>query len=458
MPGNAQTSLINRLLTVAVLALLVLAGSGCDYLSFYTRKAHWRKVFENQPRMSVLKRMAPEDSLLLDGPIMPRQPRQEPLLLVAVSNQYKRNEIVAVRTLRVPVDSYTVFLPKGDYDLFIFADLDRNGSFERDELIGRTPEAAPVAVAAERSRDGSIVDGPPITVDFDQPRKVDFRVRVKVRATSYVYASLEDEFFDPKFGNTGLYNPAALMAHTQGLLFGLEDFDEEKTMVLFVHGISGTPRDWKHIVDGLDRGRFQPFFFYYPSGLPLDKLGSMLAQVIDSLDKNAKNGQHRIVLAAHSLGGLVSLSAMEKLSAEGLPPSLKMYVSFSTPYGGDDAALTWIDRMPAVVPVWRDAAAGSEFLKKLVSQPYPKEIPFYLFFTYNDPSTFKLGESSDGVVVLRSQLEPHVQTMASKVFGFNETHHTLLASEAARDTFFGLLDTVAPPRNGEKRRGDGETK
>jgi hypothetical protein len=113
--------------------------------------------------------------------------------------------------------------------------------------------------------------------------------------------------------------------------------------------------------------------------------------------------------------------------------------------------------MPAVVPVWRDVATGSEFLKRLVRQPYPNALPFYLFFTYSDPSTFKLGESSDGVVALRSQLEPHVQAMASKVFGFNESHATLLANKEVRDTLFRLLDTVAPPRNGESGRGEGKT-
>ncbi len=433
-----------RIITYLLLASLVFAVCGCDYISFYTRKQHWGMVFESQPSMKVLKRLAPEDSLLLDGRIVRLQERQEPLLLVAVCNQYKRNEIVAMRPLRFPADAYSVFLPKGEYGLFVYADLDRNGWFERDELVGRTPEESPLIVLPERSRDGSVVEGPPIAVDFEHPQKTGFRVRVKVRASSYLYASLDDDFFDPRFGTAGLYNPAALMAHTQGFLFGLEDFNEEKTIVLFVHGVSGTPRDWKFIVDGLDRSRFQPFFFYYPSGFPLDKLGSVLAQVIESLDKNSKTGRQRIVLAAHSLGGLVALSAIQKLSTEGLSPSLKMYISFSTPYGGDDSALTWVDRMPVVVPVWRDMATGSDFLRKLWEQPFPGTLPFYLFFTYNDPSTFKLGESSDGVVVLRSQLEPHVQAAATKVFGFNESHATLLASEEARRTFFRLLDTVAP--------------
>ena len=274
--------------------------------------------------------------------------------------------------------------------------------------------------------------------------------RVKVRDTSYVYPSLDDEFFDPKHGSAGLYNPAALMAHTQGFLFGLEDFNEQKTTVLFVHGIAGTPRDWKYFADGLDRSRFQPFFFYYPTGLPLDKLGSVLAQMIDSLDKNVRNGGSRIVIVAHSLGGLVALSALQKLHEDGLPPSLKMFLSLSTPYGGDDEALAWLDRMPVVVPVWRDVATNSDFLRQLVRKPFPAGLPFHLFFTFKDPSTFKMGESSDGVVALRSQLEPRVQDMATRLHGFNETHGGLLSSKEGRDVFLRLLEAAAPPARTER--------
>lgn len=438
--------------TLIPLAIILLVTSGCDYLSFYTRKQHWGKIYESQPSMKVLKRLAPEDSLLLDGPVVHAQPRQEPLLFMAVCDQYRKNEIVGRRTLQAPIEGYSVLLPPCGYDLYIFADLDQNGYFERDELVGRSPSDTQVIVAPERSRDGAVVEGPAIPVDYVHPAKVDFRVRVKVRKTTDIFASLDDDFFDPRYGSAGLYNPAALMAHTQGFLFGLEDNGDAKTAVLFVHGNSGTPRDWKFFVEGLDRTRFQPFFFYYPTGLPLDKLGSVLAQMIESFERNGKSEQRPIILAAQSLGGLVAMSALQKLSAEGNGSSLKLFVTFSTPYGGDNEALSWLESMPAVVPSWRDVATGSEFLKNLTQQPLPANVPFHLFFTYRDPSTFRLGESSDGVVPLRSQLEPCVQAMATKVLGFNETHVDILNSEAARSAFFLLLNSAAPPPGGGEGR------
>ena len=435
---------LKRPIIITFLAFCILTIFGCSYGTYYMRRAHWRQNFEFMPSVSALNQVAPENSLVLAGHIIRLQNRQDPLLLVAVSNKYRENEKVAlVQIQKSSLDAYMVFLPQGDYELFVFSDLDKNGDFEWNELIGR----AKTTVGPEHSKNGVVEECPPITVDFDHPEKVDFRLSETVRQTSYVYKSLDDEFFDPKYGNTGLYNPSELIARTQGFFFGLEDYNEEKAMVLFVHGISGTPRDWKYITDGLDRSRFQPFFFYYPSGLPLDKLGTLLAQLIETIDKTSKNGGPRIVLAAHSMGGLVALSAINKLAEDAFPSSLKLYCSFSTPYGGDESAKKWIDNAPVVVPSWRDIGAPSAFLKDLASRPFPKKLPFYLFFSYNDGSNVKLGESSDGSVTLRSQLVPSVQTSATKIIGFNETHVGILNSETTRDSFLRLLDTVSPPRS-----------
>jgi pimeloyl-ACP methyl ester carboxylesterase len=426
----------------------LLMTSGCGYLSFYSRQATWRKMFENQPRMSFIKRFAPEDSLLVTGKMFDVDQARGPLLLVAASSQYRQNEIVALTTVRDPFEGYTLFLPAGDYGFFVFADLNGNGLFERNELVGRD------TLAVEKpNREDGVVAGPLIPIDYSQPGKTEFRVRVRVSNPNYVYPSLDDEFFDGGYGKEGLYNPAALMAHTQGYLFGLEDYDESKTMVLFVHGIGGTPRDWKYFVEGLDRKRFQPFFLYYPSGMPLDKLGALLAQVISSLDEGSHDRGHRIVLAAHSMGGLVALSALQQLAQDDFPPSLALYCSFSTPYGGVESARTGVENAPIVVPVWKDIASGSEFLQKLHQQPFPAKLPFYLFFTYNDPSTFNLGESSDGSVTLSSQLAPGMQTSAIKVLGFNEDHGSFLNSKAGRDTFLKLLDRVRPRKERTGNKG-----
>jgi pimeloyl-ACP methyl ester carboxylesterase len=448
-PSSQLYHIFKSLLKHSIIILFILAScslviSGCGYGNYFMRKLHWRQTFEYIPSMSALNQISPENSLIVSGNIIRFQKRHEPLLLVAVSNLYRKNEKVAlVQIHKTSLDSYVAFLPRGYYELFVFADLDRNGDFEWNECIGESK----VTVSPEHSKGGVFVNGPSITVDFDHPGKVDFRLSETVRPTSYVYKSLDDDFFDPKYGDIGLYNPSELIAHTQGFFFGLGDYNEKKTMVLFVHGISGTPRDWKFISDGLDRSRFQPFFFYYPSGLPLDKLGTLLAQLIETIERTSKHVGPRIVLAAHSMGGLVALSAIDKLSTDGFLSALSLFCSFSTPYGGEEAARKWIDNAPLVVPAWHDVEAQSDFLRDLTGKTFPKQLPFYLFFSYSDTSKFKLGESSDGSVTLRSQLYPYAQTSATKVIGFNETHVGILNSEMARETFIHLLDSVSPPQS-----------
>jgi len=71
------------------------------------------------------------------------------------------------------------------------------------------------------------------------------------------------------------------------------------------------------------------------------------------------------------------------------------------------------------------------------------EVPFYLFFGYPDISSLKLGSSSDGVITLKSQLDPRQQLTASKVFGFDATHMGILNDEGSRKVFNQILDLAA---------------
>jgi pimeloyl-ACP methyl ester carboxylesterase len=442
MTGHRHYHSFKRILVTAALGCLALTLSGCGYVNFAAYKAHWGITFKGIPSMSALNNFAPEDSLIVHGQLIYPRERQEPLLLVAVNHQYQKNELVALVQIQKNTVNYMAFLPTGDYELLVFADLDKSVDFESDEVVGRVS----ISVNPEHAIAGTVVYGPPIALDFDHPGKVDFEVGEKIQSTNYVYSSLDDKFFDPKYGVIGLYNPTELMYHNQGFIFGLEEYDPSKTTVLFVHGVAGTPRDWKFYAAGLDRSRFQPFFFYYPSGLQLDKLGTVLAQILNYIG-NDPTKRSSIVLVAHSMGGLVAWSAIEKASENGLPSYLKMYSSFSTPYGGNDIAQQWGDKAPVKVPAWHDVATQSEFLQALSKRPFPNKLPFYLYFSYKAESALTQRENSDGVITLRSQLEPFAQKSATRLVGINETHVGILQSETGRDSFLRFLDIVMRPQS-----------
>jgi len=421
-------------LVVMGLFTTILAGCGQfgEYLAFCGRQGDLKRAFDKEPSAELLRELDPENCFLLVGQVVLTKGYEGPILVIAVTDKFHKREIAAERILQAPVYCYHAYLPEGQYDLYFFADLDGNGYFDATEVIGQT-SGTPIKISKTGVNDGLTIEGPSFALDANQPATIDFPVKVKVREQSYAYPSLDDEFFDPKYGKMGLYYPNAMLAHTQSFIFSLEKFDPGKTIVLFVHGIEGTPRDFKYLVDGLDRTRYQPCFYFYPSGMPLQQLGSLLACLLRLLDKTEGFHLNRMIVVAHSMGGLVALSALNQLCHDGLPPYLKGYVSFVSPYGGLESAKNAVEKAPVVVPSWRDVATASPFLKHLYRDNACQEMTCCMFFGY------KSGESGDGTVTLQSQLEPKVHLIASKSYGFNLTHMGILNDDMVRQTFNGVL-------------------
>lgn len=449
MNSESSTHKVMAPVRVAGAAFVLAAAmhvTGCSYVEMVQRHSRLRDAFEKEPRLGLVQEFAPEQCLQIVGGLHSDPNRDEPLAIIALSQQYAPNEVVGWRMVPGSVGYYSVLLPEGHYDLLVLADLNRDGVFGDDEVVGRTPAGAPFAVDRVRSADGFLLDGPALRLDYEHPSVEDLPVPIKVGVNSQVINSLDDDFFDPGYGVMGLYNPSKFLEHTQGYLFGLEPLDEGKTQLLFVHGVTGTPRDWKFFVEGIDRSRFQPWFFFYPAGLPLERTGAILAQLIEHLATGPRFKLERLVVVAHSMGGLVARSALQRLSASHTPAYLKMYVSLSTPYGGHDAAGAAEEHAPEVVPSWRDLAPGSPFLRALAATPLPADLPFFLVFSYGNPARMKFGPSSDGVVTLRSELALAVQLQATRSYGFDVSHTGILESVAVRDLFNQLITPAAPPQ------------
>lgn len=427
---------------VFFLCALVLVGCASmdGYLGFWGRQRELKKEFHEEPSADLLRQLDPQDCFLLAGNFSLSSDYEKPLLVVAVTDRFRKREIVATKIMMAGVFVYQVYLPEGRYDLYFFTDLDENGYFDSYEMIGQT-SGEPIQVNRSEVIDGLAVLGPSFAFDLSRSATTDLSVRVRVRDQPYAFDSLDNEFFDQKYGTMGLYDPMAFMFHTQRSVFALDKLDPEKTMVLFVHGVDGTPRNFTYLVDGLDSKRYQPLFYFYPSGMPLQKLGSLLAGIIRYLTASEHFNVQRIIVVAHSMGGLVGLSALNQLCSDGVPPYLKGYVSFNAPYGGVPSAKKGVETAPAVVPSWRDVATGSPFLEKLYNDAAGLHIPFYMFFGYENKA------SSDGTIALRSQLEPNVHFRAFNSYGFNATHVGILNDKAARDKFnevLGALDKGTP--------------
>lgn len=431
--GWGITRIRTILFKIASLAFTLVFLAGCSYLGFWKQEREREKEFQKGPTATLERDIHPEDSYLLSGPVSIKGTYGGPLLIVAVTDKFKQREIVAERVMHPPLLYYQAYLPEGDYDVYFFADLDNDGWFEQTEMIGSTA-GAPIKVRKDKVRDGLTFAGPAFDLDLKKRAETDLPVKVKSVKQGYVFKSLDDAFFDPEWGEIGMFDARTFFAHTQRFVFALEEYDPGKTIVFFVHGVAGTPRDFKYLVDGLDRFRYQPWFLYYPSGGPLQKLGSFFAEVLRVFDQDFHSRQ--AIVVAHSMGGLVSLSALNEYAQSSSREYVKGYISFDSPYGGVESARKAVENAPAVVSCWRDVATGSAFLQKLYSGTAARRIPLHLFFGY------ETGSSSDGTITLQSQLENRVQFVAQKVYGFNADHVGVLNSDPVRRKFLEVLDNL----------------
>ncbi len=63
------------------------------------------------------------------------------------------------------------------------------------------------------------------------------------------------------------------------MFYALEEDLPYKVPIVFVHGIEGSITDFLPLLERLDRQRYKPWFFYYPSGADLDKLAQLFYRI-----------------------------------------------------------------------------------------------------------------------------------------------------------------------------------
>jgi hypothetical protein len=97
-----------------------------------------------------------------------------------------------------------------------------------------------------------------------------------------------------------------------------------------------------------------------------------------------------------------------------------------------------VEQAPVVMPMWRDVAPGSAFLAKLHRKPLPAACPHSLLFSYVGHSLV-MNEPNDGVVAISSELAWPVQQAAHRVYGFPESHTSILRSAQVSQTVNALL-------------------
>lgn len=246
--------------------------------------------------------------------------------------------------------------------------------------------------------------------------------------------SLNDPQFDPTVARMGLWRPADFFGQVGGGVYLLAPFDKKKLPVIFVHGAGGSPREFGEIIEALAPG-VQPILFYYPSGLRLASSSQMLSRLVLAL--HAKFKFERYAVIAHSMGGLVALSALTHYPSP-LPGYSPQLITLASPWNGHAAAELGVRFAATPIPSWIDMQPGSEFQTALFRENELKRraVNHHLLFAYR-------GNQGDGVVSLSSQLRGEAQEAAESISGYNETHASILRSQLVLAKIQNLLGLAA---------------
>lgn len=435
--------------TLAKLAFtfgLALCLSSCTYLKYASVQAEYARIQNADPAQLNVKHMIDRDTFFVNGRSIDATDRYAGLqkAIAAFSDKYRSDERVDTMYFEVAGSHYGLNLPDGHFDLLVFADIDKNGVFDSSEAVGKK------SIQLDISSIPNKVLGQ-VDVELSEPFVVDRHVAFELpvfgeRAESLFYPSgtirsLDDPIFDRSFSTLGMYDPASFSEQAPTMFYALEEDLVHKIPVVFVHGIGGSAREFETFTSTLDRQRYKPWFFHYPSGGDLDQLAELFYQIYFSGEIYHSNGMPMIVVA-HSMGGLIVREAINKYKGKADENQVHLFVSMATPFGGHAAAASGEDHGLIVLPSWRDLNPNNAFIANLYRKPLPEFVHHELVYAYQNPGTIKLGENSDGVVTLASQLHPEAQRQASGQFGFDNTHTDVLESNAVAAHIRGQMETV----------------
>ena len=349
----------------------------------------------------------------------------------------------------------------GTYGLVAFEDANADGVYQPDEpFLSLDHRRLVTCGGGENQRDVALIipaegrsrlDG---EIDFMkfQARTAGAQLERSLgAATAYgVVTTLDDPRFNEKQAADSLWRPYDFIFDAGPGVYFLEPYDAAKVPVLFVHGINGTPTNFRFLIDRLDRTKYQPWLYYYPSGVHLSGLADHLDQTMKKLQLQHAFARYHVV--AHSMGGLVSRGFLLRNQSGQSRARVPLYITISTPWGGHKAAEAGVKHSPAVVYIWNDMVPQSAYLTDLffsdrdgapVHRPLPTSVRHHLLFGFKHRGMMA-GECSDSTVTLASQLYPGAQEDASRLYGFDETHMSILDSPETSRLINRLLDEASP--------------
>ena len=390
----------------ALLVALAIAAAGC-------RLVHANREF-GEYSTSVTR---------ISGTVHPLTEKTEPVLVLAFQDTEQGARLINYEVL-LQAGTYNLLLPPGTFRVFAFEDLNQDFVHQAGEPIGELRSGMELSegdhmIGLDIQLRADLEEHPAIDLSDtgDNPMLDSFR------QTTGDVVSLDEKRFSRKSGVAGMWRPLTALSRDQMGVFFLEQYDPCRTPVLFVHGMEGSPQDLRPIIEALDAKRYQVWFLAYPSGLRLRFVSAYLAEAIREIGVRYKPSRMHVV--AHSMGGLIARSFINQNVAEKKKELVRTLITISTPFNGHLGAKAGVRFSPVVAPAWIDMVPNSAFIMHMHAQPLPEYVVQYLFFGYDGVG----GPSSDGVVMLSSVLDPRAQFASRAIYGYDETHTSILESK-----------------------------
>jgi pimeloyl-ACP methyl ester carboxylesterase len=399
---------------VALLLLVLLVASGCGL----------KKIRQQTKQV--------EGAGVLKGRVEVTSKQQGPVIAARYRD---RDGILTMEAQRMVSSqgNYRFDVVPGDYAVAAYIDANNDGQYQDGEHGNYHLDPLTVSVQPDEvvTIKPLIISGDPPPTPADVVEKEELNLITK--NVGKVMPPDAPIFARENYA-LGMWKPFDFLEQFGGGLFMLQEYEEDKFPVIFVHGVRGGPDDWKSAIEALDREHYQPWVYYYPSGLRLDILSDYFVSAVEELRN--RHGFERFAVAAHSMGGVVTRSFVKKY-VEQFPEQankIGVVVTVNSPMGGMPSATSGVKNSPIVVPAWRDIAPGSDFLNDLHEWSWPAYIPYHLVFSYENK------KNGDGVVPLHCQIPPKLQSEAVRTYGFNNNHVGTLNDESFLELFARILE------------------
>ena len=368
------------------------------------------------------------NSSVIMGEVICKNGEDYPVTVIAYPLSFKNKQLVDYVILDA-AGPFMIYVPEGRYVIYTACDIDNDSIFETDEVSGVYNEGEEIFV-----ENGEIKKDIDITVSKKNNGKILFprELAIEDDFNTPVYTGgngkikkIYDEMFYPDKAASGWWTPSSFMKEYGANIYFIEAYDPKKIPVLFIHGAKGSPQDWVYFLIRLDRNRYQPWFFYYPSGMRLSLSSKILYEKLAELQK--KFGFPVICITAHSMGGIVARAMLTDHNFSKSTHFVKLYISLATPWTGYMSADTGMAYSFKKLPSWYDLGRTSSFIKRVVGIKLPPHVSYYLFYGKQD-------QVSKGTAI-----DERVFSEAKEHVGFQCDHQTILSDRDVYDQYKEIL-------------------